>query len=68
MQPVIVTWSGLQTMSFEGTEAFGDTAGDDHGLVLEHAGDRLYIQGTSLLHVLPAGFEPAATDCPNGER
>lgn len=68
LRPVLISWNGVHAIEFEGAERFGDVANDDHGLVLERAGQRLFIQGTSLLSVLPAGFEPAATDCPNGER
>ena len=68
LEPVVITWNGVSAIEFSGAERFGDNANDPHGLVLERAGDRLFIQGTSLLRVLPAGFEPAPTDCPNGER
>jgi hypothetical protein len=68
LRPVVISWNGVNAIEFEGVEQFGDLANDDHGLVLERAGERLFIQGTSLLSVRPAGFEPAATDCPNGER
>jgi hypothetical protein len=68
LRPVVVTWNGVSQIEFGGPERFGDFADDEHGLILEAAGDRLFIKGTSLLRVLPAGFEPAPTDCPNGER
>jgi hypothetical protein len=68
LQPVVVTWNGLSPMVFTGAGFFGDKANDDHGLILEEAGQRLFIQGTSLLRVLPAGFDLAPADCPNGER
>jgi hypothetical protein len=68
LQPVVVTWNGVSPMVFTGAEFYGDTANNDHGLILEQAGQRLFIDGTSLLRVLPAGFTPAPADCPNGER
>jgi hypothetical protein len=68
LQPVVVTWNGVAPMVFTGAEFLGDKANDDHGLILEEAGQRLFIQGTSLLRALPAGFDPALADCPNGER
>jgi hypothetical protein len=68
LAPVVITWNGVNAIEFSGAERFGDHANDDHGLILEQAGERLFIQGTSLLRVLPAGFEPPLTDCPNGER
>jgi hypothetical protein len=68
LRPVVVTWNGVSAIEFSGADRFGDEANDDHGLVLERAGERLFIKGTSLLRVLPAGFEPAPADCPNGER
>jgi hypothetical protein len=68
LQPVVVTWNGVSPIDFTGAEFFDDTANDDHGLILEQAGQRLFIQGTKLLRVLPAGFDPAPADCPNGER
>jgi len=68
LQPVVVTWNGVSPMVFTEAEFFGDTANDAHGLILEQAGQRLFIEGTSLLRVLPAGFAPAPADCPNGER
>jgi hypothetical protein len=68
LQPVVVTWNGVSPIVITGAEFFGDTANDDHGLILEQAGQRLLIEGTSLLRVLPAGFAPAPADCPNGER
>ena len=68
LRPVVVTWSGVSAIEFSGAERFGDNAADDHGLILERAGDRLFIMGTALLRVLPAGFEPEPAECPNGER
>jgi hypothetical protein len=68
LEPVVITWNGVSAIQFSGAEMFGDNANDPHGLVLERAGDRLFIQGTSLLRVLPAGFDVVLTDCPNGER
>jgi hypothetical protein len=68
LHPVVVTWNGVSPIVITGAEFFGDTANDAHGLILEQAGQRLFIQGTSLLRVLPAGFVPAPADCPNGER
>jgi len=68
LRPVVITWKGVNAIEFDGAERFGDLANDDHGLILERAGDRLFIKGTSLLSVLPAGFEPPPSDCPNGER
>jgi hypothetical protein len=68
LKPIVITWNGVKAIQLSGAERFGDDATDPHGLVLERAGDRLFIQGTSLLQALPAGFEPGATTCPNGER
>lgn len=68
LQPVVLTWNGVSAIEFSGAERFGDYANDPHGLILERAGDRLFIGGTSLLRVLPAGFDPAPAGCPNGER
>jgi hypothetical protein len=68
LQPVLIAWNGVGAIQFSGAERFGDNANDPHGLVLERAGERLFIKETSLLRVLPAGFEPASTACPNGER
>ena len=68
LKPVVITWNGVRAIQFSGAEEFGDDASDPHGLVLERAGDRLFIKGTSLLNALPAGFEPGSTTCHNGER
>jgi hypothetical protein len=65
---VVVTWNGVDPIVFSGGQAFADLANSDHGLILERAGERLFIAGTSLLQVLSAGFDPAPADCPNGER
>ena len=68
LQPVVIVWNGVSAIQFSGAERFGDNANDAHGLILERAGDRLFIKGSSLLRVLPAGFDLTPTDCPNGER
>lgn len=68
LQPVVIAWNGVSAIQFSGADRFGDDANDAHGLILERAGDRLFTKGTSLLRVLPAGFEVVPTDCPNGER
>jgi hypothetical protein len=67
LRPVVITWKGIRSVAYDEGE-FAENANDEQGLVLERAGEHLFIRGTSLVHVLPAGFEPAATDCPNGER
>ena len=66
LQPVVITWNGVPGGGAD-KAMFADRANSEQGLILERAGDRLFIQGTSLLHVLPAGFEPAPTDCPSGQ-
>ncbi len=66
--PIVITWNGVHAIVFAGGELFGDSANDEHGLVLERAGERLFVRETTLLRVLPAGFDPAPADCPNGER
>lgn len=68
LRPVVITWNGVAPIEFTGGEYFGEKVNDDHGLVLEQAGPRLFIAATSILRVLPAGFEPPPVDCPNGER
>lgn len=68
LRPVVVSWNGVNTIVFTGVNWFGDHPNDDHGVILERAGERLFIKSTSLLRVLPAGFDPAPADCPNGER
>lgn len=68
LHPVVITWRGVAPIVFTGSQFFGENANDDHGLVLEQAGERLFIAGTSLVRVLPAGFEPPPGECPNGER
>jgi hypothetical protein len=68
LPPTVITWNGVKAIEFSGAERFGDRANDDHGLILERAGERLFMQGTPLLRVVPAGFEPVSSDCPNGER
>jgi len=67
LEPVVIAWNGLKSLAADDGE-FADRAKSEQGLVLERAGERLFIQGTSLVHVVPAGFAPAPTDCPNGER
>jgi hypothetical protein len=67
LDPVVITWSGLKSIETDKGE-FADRAESEQGLILERAGERLFIQGTTLVYVQPAGFEPAPTDCPNGER
>ena len=68
LHPVVITWNGLKSLETDDGDYFADRATSEQGLILERAGERLFIQGTSLIHVLPAGFEPAPTDCPKGER
>ncbi len=66
LRPVVVTWNGLRSMVADRGQ-FAAEAKSQQGLILERAGDRLFIAETSLVHVLPAGFEPAPADCPLGE-
>lgn len=68
LEPIVVAWNGVKAIQLSGAERFGDEARDPHGLVLERAGERLFVEGTALLQVMPAGFEPSPTTCPNGER
>lgn len=70
LEPVVVSWNGIERKSV--TMADFDIAenreDDPHAVYLEQFGDRLVIQGTKLLQVQPAGFQPVAAACPNGER
>jgi hypothetical protein len=68
LRPVVVTWRDVPPVFFTGSQLSDGEANDGHGLVLEQAGERLYIGGTSLLRVLSAGFESPPGECPNGER
>jgi hypothetical protein len=49
LQSVVVTWNGVSPIVFMGAEFFGETANDGHGLILEQAGKRVFIQGTTSL-------------------
>ncbi len=63
--PTVITWNGVDSLAADKGE-FAERAKSEQGLILERAGERLFIQGTSLVHVLPAGFQPAPADCPGG--
>jgi hypothetical protein len=67
LERVVISWRGL-TSSASDDGYFAERARSEQGLILERAGQRLFIAGTSSVQVLPAGFEPAPGDCPNGER
>jgi hypothetical protein len=70
LEPVVVSWNGIErmTVTMEDYEIAANRDDDPHAIYLEPFGDRLVVQGTKLLQVQPAGFQPAPATCPNGER